>query len=662
MSRLVIYYSSSEDQQGNAVPLGNASNLPYTDVILGFLIPDPNDTTKLALDGGASDPDGNLKTDIGTLHTAGKNVLISVGGEIFPANATKGWRSLDWRNFAGDPGGLVGLIVSFVQEYDFDGVDIDYEDDAGFIGKYDGIGFLSALTSGLSQALPQGQNIITHAPQTPYWDPGYYEAPYAQIWNRVGQQIAWINNQFYNNTDYDKDAATKVSWYQKAASIVGAEKLLAGVPLTASDAGEGYIAPGDMVQNVIEPLQAIFGSQFGGVMGWEFSSDQGGAWANLIGQALGQQASSCLGESYIVVAEDTLSLIAQRFLGSGDLWVDLRKPDGTPFTPEEAQDLQVGQLVYIPPQSIGSSPLAFLEKISGTRTVAGQHNREPNSSPAQWTNKIYDTTGRFPGLWSGDFLYEQDNIDNRSTMIAQAIDQWNQGALVHLMYHAAPPDLGEPCGWDPGVVNHPLSDDQWNGLITDGSDLNNAWKARLDTISVFFQELKDQGVQVLWRPFHEMNKPMDPSVNPFWWCGRPGPNGSARLYQITHDYMVGTKGLTNLIWVWDVQDLNFDWASYNPGDGYWDVFAMDMYGDGYTSQKYETALQVAGTKPMAIGECEILPTADELAAQPRWTFFMAWAELVFADDNGNVTNTVQQITDLYNATNVVTRDQMPGWG
>ena len=371
----------------------------------------------------------------------------------------------------------------------------------------------------------------------------------------------------------------------------------------------------------------------------------------------------CLpGEFYTMVAGDTLSGIAQRFLGNGDLWGELRKPDGTPFTPEEAPNLPVGQLVYIPPQSTGGNPLAFLEKISGTQTVAGQHNREPNSSPAQWTNKIHDTTGRFPGLWSGDFLYEQDNIDNRGTMITEAIGQWNQRALVHLMYHAAPPDVGEPCGWDPGVVNHPLSDDQWNGLITDGADLNNAWKARLDTISVFLQELKDNGVQALWRPFHEMNKPMDPSVNPFWWCGRPGPNGSARLYQITHDYMVGTKGLTNLIWVWDVQDLNFDWASYNPGDGYWDVFAMDMYGDGYTSQKYETALQVVGNKPMAIGECEILPTADELTAQPRWTFFMAWAELVFTDDNGNVTNTVQQITDVYNAANVVTRDQMPGWG
>jgi mannan endo-1,4-beta-mannosidase len=588
--------------------------------------------------GGAFDD--NLQSNIQTLQNAGKNVLISFGGATFPSSA--------YQSYAQDVEGLVGQIVNFVTSYGFNGVDIDYEDDAGFTGTYEGIGFLSALTNGLVQALPSGQNIITHAPQTPYWDSNYYNAPYAQIWQQVGNQITWINNQFYNNPDYDKDAATKVLWYQNVAAIIGAQKLLVGAILDPTG-GEGYITLDDMINNVINPLKATFGSQFGGVMGWEFALDQGGTWANGIGQAL-DTAMACPGQSYTVVAGDTLVLIAQRFLGNGALWVELTKPDGTTFTEVEAENLQIGQVVCIPGQSTGSQPLDFLRGISGSQTVAGQHNREPNSEPALWTNWIDDTTGKFPGLWSGDFLYEQDNIDNRGTMINEAKNQWNQGALVNLMYHAAPPDLGEPCNWDPGVINHPLSDAQWNDLITDGGYLNNQWKARLDVISVFLQDLKDSGVQVLWRPFHEMNQ------GEFWWGGRPGPQGTLRLYQITHDYMVGTKGLTNLTWVWDVQDLDFTWADYNPGDGYWDVFAMDMYGDGYTTQKYTTMLQIAGDSPIAIGECEILPTADELAAQPRWTFFMAWAELVQSG------NSVQQIQDLYNAANVIPLGQMPGWG
>ena len=56
--------------------------------------------------------------------------------------------------------------------------------------------------------------------------------------------------------------------------------------------GEGAISLDDMVQNVIPPMLSAYGSQFGGVMGWQFANDgpptydQGGAWANGIGQAL----------------------------------------------------------------------------------------------------------------------------------------------------------------------------------------------------------------------------------------------------------------------------------------------------------------------------------------------------------------------------------------
>ena len=76
------------------------------------------------------------------------------------------------------------------------------------------------------------------------------------------------------------------------------------------------------------------------------------------------------------------------------------------------------------------------------------------------------------------------------------------------------------------------------------------WLSRLDRIAVFpCGILKDHGVEVLWRPLHEMNQAA------FWWAGRPGPDGTRKLYQITHDYFVKTKGLSNLIWVWGMQDF-----------------------------------------------------------------------------------------------------------
>lgn len=297
--------------------------------------------------------------------------------------------------------------------------------------------------------------------------------------------------------------------------------------------------------------------------------------------------------------------------------------------------------------------LNYLYQISGKETVAGIHNREPNSTPEAWTDQIYTVTGKYPGLWSGDFLFQQDNIDNRQTMINEAIAQWHKGALVALMWHACNPALSEPCGYDTtGVLSH-LTDDQWNQLLTDGTPINTKWKMMVDEVAFYLQQLKDQHVEVLWRPFHEMNQ------GSFWWGGRPGPNGTRKLYQMLHDYLTNTKGLTNLIWVWDLQDfgtLSDDVNSYNPGDTYWDVAALDVYdGGGYTMAKYNTMVKAAGGKPIAIGECSVLPTVDILKEQPKWTFFMSWSELTFNN------NTNAQIINLYHGSNVVTLDRMPGW-
>ncbi len=299
------------------------------------------------------------------------------------------------------------------------------------------------------------------------------------------------------------------------------------------------------------------------------------------------------------------------------------------------------------PQSFLS--LDYIKSISGKKTLAGQHNKEPNADPDKWTRFIKETTGKYPALWSGDFLFQQDNIDDRWKMVLEAKKQWDRGAVINLMWHACPPDQGEPCGWDPGLLNAQLDDEQWVELITKGSPLNEAWKARMDDIAIYLRYLKNNGVEVLFRPFHEMNQGL------FWWGGRPGPKGTAELYRITHDYFTKTKGLSNLIWVWDMQDMSRDFEEYNPGNEYWDIFGFDIYDNGYDISWYNYILPIVGDKPMAIGECSRLPSPEILEAQPRWVFFMPWAELVKQG------NTKEQIIEIYDHPAVISREEMPGW-
>lgn len=148
--------------------------------------------------------------------------------------------------------------------------------------------------------------------------------------------------------------------------------------------------------------------------------------------------------------------------------------------------------------------LQYLNSISGSKIISGQHNREPNSDPVKWTRVVKEITGLYPGLWGGDFLFNADDVRNRQTMIDEAKRQGNAGSVVTLMWHVCPPTQGETCDWANGIQSK-LTDVQWRSLVTDGSTMNRRYKQRLDTIVPFLQQLKDAGVVVIWRPLHEMN-------------------------------------------------------------------------------------------------------------------------------------------------------------
>jgi hypothetical protein len=171
----------------------------------------------------------------------------------------------------------------------------------------------------------------------------------------------------------------------------------------------------------------------------------------------------------------------------------------------------------------------------------------------------------------------------------------------------------------------------------------------MDDISQYLVYLRDAGVDVMFRPLHEMNQGC------FWWGGRPGPSGSRRLYQITHDYMKNVKGLDNLVWTWNIQDfgtLAQDAINYNPGSQYWEVATLDVY-EGFQTWKYDVMRSVAGSKPFAIGECDKLPDATRLASENQWAFFMSWSELTFEK------NTDAEIRAVYNSNQAITLDEMP---
>jgi len=267
-----------------------------------------------------------------------------------------------------------------------------------------------------------------------------------------------------------------------------------------------------------------------------------------------------------------------------------------------------------------SRVLEYLRQISGTATVAGQHNREPLARPTRWTDEVRRLTETSPGLYGGDFAFS--GVADRPRLVAAAIAQWRAGSLVTLMWHMCPPGLGQTCDWKHDVQSR-LTDAQWTELTTAGTPLNRAWTAQVDAVVPYLRQLQAAGVEVLWRPLHELNDRWA------WWGGRPGPAGSSALFRMFHDHLTAL-GLTNLVWVWSVSDADVDRAAdYDPGERYADVVGLDAWAGAFPNpHSYDLVRRIAGRRPIALTEVGTVPTPTQLAAQPRWVYFMVWAEML----------------------------------
>ncbi|WNV84648.1 glycosyl hydrolase [Umezawaea sp. Da 62-37] len=286
-----------------------------------------------------------------------------------------------------------------------------------------------------------------------------------------------------------------------------------------------------------------------------------------------------------------------------------------------------GAALASPPAPAGATRtdvIDYFSNLTGRNWLSGQQDG-PNSNPSQWYRKVHDITGLYPGVWGGDFGFGQNDIDNRQTVINQAKAAWAAGSIPALTWHACATFVAT-CQFEGGswpVKGSWLNDSQWNELVTDGTALNNAWKTRMNQTVQYFQQLKDAGIPVLFRPQHEMNEGWA------WWGGRPGANGSRKLFQITHDYLVG-KGLDNIVWVWNVKDVagGASRASeYYPGDQYVDLVTLDVWVQYFPSTEWYNAIQtIAHGKPIALAEVGRTPTPAQMASQPKWTYFSVWMD------------------------------------
>lgn len=284
-----------------------------------------------------------------------------------------------------------------------------------------------------------------------------------------------------------------------------------------------------------------------------------------------------------------------------------------------------------PPGVTKADVVTYLRGISGRNVLSGQQGGA-NNNPGQWLQTVRNITGQYPGVWGGDFGFSQNDIDNRQTVINQARTEWANGTLPELTWHMCRPDVAT-CNFEGGanpVKGSRLSASEWQQIVTNGTTLNNTLKNRLEQTVPYFLQLQAAGIPVMFRPYHEMNEGWA------WWGGAGGANGSARLYQITRDYLQ-SRGLNNIVWVWALKDVGGNGpaqaASYYPGNNYVDVVGLDVWVSKFPSTAWYQAMQnIAGTKPMALAEVGAVPQPSQMAAQPKWTYWKVWLDWLLMRD------------------------------
>ncbi len=257
-------------------------------------------------------------------------------------------------------------------------------------------------------------------------------------------------------------------------------------------------------------------------------------------------------------------------------------------------------------------------------------------SPDYEMDYISDTTGKLPAIRGLDFMNgDFDGVVERSEQ------WWEKGGLVTICWHTGINGKGyqESLGDEP----------DFDKLLTEGTAEHNAMIANWDKAAAALTKLRDKGIPVLWRPFHEFDGKW------FWW-GKDGGESFIKLWRMMYDRYTNKFGLDNLIWVLGYSgEVRSGWY---PGDGYCDIIGSDTY-DNSTNKKAWKRLEKINTagKPMAFHECGNVPSAEEFQKDGcMWSWFMIWhTDFIKNNDKEN-------LKKVYNSELVITLDELPDFG
>ncbi len=323
-------------------------------------------------------------------------------------------------------------------------------------------------------------------------------------------------------------------------------------------------------------------------------------------------------------------------------------------------------------KAIGKEDKALYGHQNDTHHKAVLKESASNSDTKDLTGSLAAIVGIDTlSLTGAELQLSDEDIANGVTLPKKAaqlgIDAANEGSIITMSAHmpnfALVAEKGKNSngsydysGYTPGITTGDVV-----SRIMPGGDLNEVYTGYLDIIAEYANILEDEGVPVLFRPFHENNGSW------FWWgkafCDE---EGYKNLYRYTVEYLRDTKEVHNFLYVYSPNgpfENEKDYLSRYPGDEFIDVIAFDMYHDNpienaeedtWMSSLKETINLVQGIadergKLSAVSETGIrknygcMPVSgnpnknwfsdvSNIVAESNMPYYMVWANF----DEGNI--------------------------
>jgi len=292
---------------------------------------------------------------------------------------------------------------------------------------------------------------------------------------------------------------------------------------------------------------------------------------------------------------------------------------------------------------------ALLERLYQTvdngQIISGIHHNELFGSMYKKDLERIEAAAQVePLIWGGDLAWDA------GTVVEMASEQYQQGHIITLMWHAPRPI-------DSGIVSFKehtqgkFTKQQWDELTQEGTSINRKWIRQVDSIAAFLKILHERNIPVLWRPLHEMNGEW------FWWGNRPGPDGYQKLWKMLYDRMTNYHHLDNLIWVWNANAIREGqsgivmwYGDYFPGRDYVDVLATDVYHNDWRKCHHNDLVALGGGKLCALGEVGELFTPKFLKLMPKFAWFMIWT--TYTEPKHNTPEKIKAVFTLPNVVSI----------